>query len=262
MANMLLRSIAAAALAVSASAAGLPVLTEVCNSTSANQSFTATCAAGACSFASGGFPGQCISSDGVAALANIVLAPCDAGDAKQQFVVTASSGQIQQMPLSNGLCFNVDGGANEPAGTGIILYYCGSRKSRLRAAPSKAAGPLRIASNDVFAVGFPFPSAIFSNSSGDSGLCLDMSPPPPPPPPPFHWTFIAGLLDGPDALPPATSTIEDAEAACMAAPLCYGISWTGPLNPATPQMVSFKTSTVPQGTTGNTLLRCGVQTPC
>ena len=234
-----------------ASSASLPVLTELCNATSANQSFTATCAANTCSFASGGFPGQCISSDGVAALANIVLAPCDAGDAKQQFVVSAGSGQVQQMPLSNNLCWNVDGGANEPAGTGIILYGCGSRKTSLRIAP-----------NDVFTVAFPTANAIFSNSSGDSGLCLDMSPPPPPPPPPFHWAYIVGLLDGPDALPPATLTIADAEAACMAAPQCHGISWTGPVNPVAPQMISFKSTTVPQGNTGNTLLRCGVQTPC
>ena len=98
--------------------------------------------------------------------------------------------------------------------------------------------------------------------SNGSQMCVDMSLPPPPPPPPSEWTWIAGLLGGADALPPATMAIADAEAACMAAPLCYGISWSGPLNPATPQMFSFKTSTVPQGNTGNTLLRCGVQTPC
>jgi hypothetical protein len=248
MALLRFASLAAAAMA---SAAGLPVLTEVCDATNANQSFTSSCAAGVCSFASGGFPGQCISSDGVAALANLVLAPCDSGDAKQQFVFTASSGQVQQMPATNNLCWNVDGGANEPAGTGIILYDCGSRKTSLRIAP-----------NDVFTIAFPTPLAIFSNSSGDSGLCLDTTPPPPPPPPPFHWAYLVGLLSGADALPPATMAIADAEAACMAAPLCYGISWSGPLNPATPQMFSFKTSTVPQGNAGNTLLRCGVQTPC
>ena len=125
---------------------------------------------------------------------------------------------------------------------------------------------------------------IFSNGSQ---MCVDMSLPPPPPPPPFEWTYVPGLLAGADALPPATMAIADAQAACAGASLCYGISWSGPLNPAAPQLasflsalassarvaltcphpaplaqVSFKTSTVPQGTAGSTLLRCGVQTPC
>jgi hypothetical protein len=100
---------------------------------------------------------------------------------------------------------------------------------------------------------------IFSNGSQ---MCVDMSPPPPPPPPPAEWTFVPGLLSGADALPPATIAIADAKAACAGVPLCYGISWAGPLNPSAPQLVSFKSSTVAQGTTGNTLLRCGVQTPC
>lgn len=228
-------------------ASPLPVLTEICNATVANQTFAATCTTSVCSFASGGQAGMCISSDGVAELANIVLAPCDAGDLKQQYALSAD-GQVQQLPLSNNLCMNVDGGANEPAGTGIILYGCGSRRN--------------IAPNDVFTVGFPFPGAIFSNSSGDSGLCLDTSPVPPPPPPPFEWTYIVGTLGGADALPPASMALDDAKAACMAAPLCYGISWSGPLNPAAPQSFVFKTSTVPGGSTGNTLLRCGVETPC
>lgn len=246
-----LRAFVASAAALAAGAA-TPVLTEVCNSTVANQTFVSTCAAGVCSFASGGQAGACISSDGVAELATIVVAPCDGSDAKQQFAISPD-GQVQQLPLSNNLCFNVDGGTNEPAGTGIILYGCGSRK--------KTA--LRIASNDVFAINFgPNGNQIFSNSSGDAGLCLDLSTPPPPPPPPFQWAYIAGLLGGADALPPATMAIEDAKAACMAAPLCYGISWTGPLNPAAAQMFSFKTATVPSGKTGNSLLRCGVQTPC
>jgi len=247
------RSLAASAfVAAAAAAASTPVLTEICNSTVANQTFTATCAAGVCTFASGGQAGSCISSDGVAELANIVVAPCD-GSAQQQFAVSAD-GQVQQLPLANNLCFNVDGGSNEPAGTGIILYGCGSRAKK----PA-----LRIASNDVFAINFGANgNQIFSNSSGDAGLCLDLSPPPPPPPPPFQWAWIAGTLGGADALPPATMDIDDAKAACFAAPLCYGISWTGPLNPPTPQMFTFKTATVPSGNTGNTLLRCGVQTPC
>lgn len=247
----------ALALTAATASALTPVLTELCSAKSLNQTFTPSCSAGVCSFASGGQAGTCISSDGVAELANIVLAPCDAGDAKQQFVVSAD-GQVQQMPISNGLCWNVDGGANEPAGTGIILYGCGSlsgKKAALR-------GSVGIAANDVFTIGFPQVNNIFSNSSGDSGLCLDSGPVPPPPPPPFEWTYIVGLLGGADALPPATLAIDDAKAACMAAPLCHGISWTGPLNPAAPQAFSFKSSTVPGGSTGNSLLRCGVDAPC
>jgi len=104
------------------------------------------------------------------------------------------------------------------------------------------------------------PVQIWSNGSQ---MCVDLSPPPPPPPPPAEWTWIAGELGGPDARPAGTMLIGDAQTACAAVPSCYGISWQGPLNPAAPQGFLFKTSTVPGAANGwQTLLRCGVQTPC
>ena len=249
-------SLASAALAQS------PVLTEVCTGPPiGNQTFTASCGGpgGSCTFTNSR---GCISSDGTAALSNVIVAPCDSSDQKQQWVYTPSTGSVQQMPLSNGMCFNVDGGPNEPAGTGIILYNCGARRP---SSALRAGGLGSRNANDVFTLDFPNPGQIFSNSSGDSGqgLCLDLTPPPPPPPPPFHWFYLPGQLGGADALPPATMTLDAAEAACMAEPTCDGISYQGPLNPAAPQSIIFKSSTVPNAAPGwVTLLRCGVQTPC
>jgi hypothetical protein len=248
-----------AASAAALSAAAPAILTNPCSATvGPNQTFVSTCdASNTCTFSSPMNGGTCISSDGEADTSPLVLKPCDGSDAQRFAVATDGSGSVQQLPKSNGLCWNVDGGPNEPAGTGIILYNCGARSLRGKSGSGNA--------NDIFTINYPHMSQIFSNSSGDSGLCFDISPPPPPPPPPFEWAYLPGQLGGADALPPATLAIADAEAACMAAanPPCYGISWQGPLNPAAPQLFSFKTQTVPSAAPGwQTLLRCGVVAPC
>ena len=246
MARASLRALAAGAAVAGAAAqagVGLDVLTEPCVNASAptfaNQSWTwRNCAGGACLVESGGFPGLCVR--GGSTETNLVLAKCDPSDVDQQFVFQAATGAIAQMPLSVGQYWNVYGGVGEPPGTNIQVFPDSS-----------------IPGNEQFAI--LASGQIWSNGSA---MCVDMSPPPPPPPPPAEWTWVQGLLGGPDALPPATLAIDDAKAACADAPLCHGISWTGPLNPAAPQAFSFKSSTVAGGSAGNTLLRCGVQTPC
>jgi hypothetical protein len=229
----------------------MPVLTEICDKSNLNQTFTQTnCDANnACSYVSGSYPTMCISSNGDAELSQLVLAKCDPSDHLQQFVWSSGSGQMQQLPTSNNLCWNVDGGTNEPAGTPIILYGCGSMKE--------------IAGNDVFWVNAPFQNGIFSNSSGDSGLCLDLTGPPPPPPPPFEWFFIAGQANGPDVIPSQTMALDDAKALCLATPNCHALTFQGAMNPPSNITYYFRSNTVPQNDQGwNSLLNCGVVSPC
>ena len=251
------RSAAAAAAAAAGAAAcllagaaaqpgvGLDVLTEPCVNATAptfkNQSWVwrdCVAGSGACLIENAGFAGLCVR--GGPTETNLVLAVCDASDVNQQFVFENATGAIAQMPLSVKQYWNVYGGVMEPPGTNIQVFPDSS-----------------IPGNEQFAI---LPTGqIWTNGSQ---MCVDMSPPPPPPPPPAEWTWVPGVLGGADALPAATLAIDDAKAACAVAALCHGISWPGPLNPATPQLFSFKSSTVATGSTGNSLLRCGVQTPC
>lgn len=245
---MLLRSsLLISVVGIASSQQGLPILTEICNSTLSNQTFTQTnCNSGACSYVSSSYPNMCISSDGDSELSQLVLAKCDSSDHQQQFIWSSDSGQMQQLPTSSNLCWNVDGGSGEPAGTPIILYGCGSMKE--------------IAGNDVFWVNAPFQNAIYANGSA---LCLDLTGPPPPPPPPFEWFFIRGEANGPDLIPSQTMALEDAKALCFATPNCHALTFQGDLNPPMNITYYFRSTTVPSVNQGwNSLLNCGVVTPC
>lgn len=234
-------ALAVALLAAGAAAQSNFILIQECNASVPLQSFTLTsCSNNYCQLVSPN--GQCVSSAGAAALNPLFLAPCDPTNSSQRFAPQAD-GTVAQLN-SGGLCWNVDGGEDEPAGTAIILYGCSNE------------------ANEVFTF-LPGPARqIFANTSS---LCLDASPPPPPP---FVWYPIANAqLGGADAAAPASMTVAAAEAYCetllASGGRCFGITFQGPPNVDGSVLVSFKSNTQPSPQAGwTTLLACGVSSPC
>lgn len=236
---------AAAALSAAALTAAqtIDILTQPCTggaggAPSAAQVFVPqSCAAGACAYASAASPSLCISAGpNPVSLAPLYLAPCGAAGLTQLFT-PGGDGSVAAAG-SSGLCWNVDGGASEPAGTPVILYGCGSLAA--------------IAPNDVFA--FLPGGQIFANGSS---LCLDASPPP------HVWAWVAGQVIGPDAAPPAVMAVADAKALCLKTPHCWAITYDGPLAPRANVSIQFKTSTAIASAAGwQSYLGCGVNAPC
>ena len=237
--------IAFLAVAVAQPGVLIDVLIQACTvapKISSAQVFTATsCTSTSCMYASAGSPGMCMSAGPNAAeLSALFLAPCGAAGLTQIFTPQADG--TVKAENTNGLCWNVDGGAGFPAGTPIILYGCGSRQLRTR-------GP---AANDIFT--FLSTSQIWANGSS---LCLDASPPP------HVWAWVPGQAVGQDAAPAQTMAVDDAKALCLATPHCWSISYQGPLDPVANQTIYFKTATQPQKADGwQTYIGCGINSPC
>ena len=232
-----------ASLAAAAAAQSIDIVIQPCSAAtpaSPYQVFTPqACSAAGCQYASAGSPGMCISAGpNPVATSQTYLAPCGAAGLTQSFAPQAD-GTVAAVG-TNGLCWNVDGGAGFPAGTPIILYNCGSRG---------ASAP---AANDVFT--FLPTSQIFANGSS---LCLDASPPP------HVWAWVAGQVIGPTALPDMVMAVADAKALCLATKGCWSITYQGALNPAQNVSISFKTSTAVTANPGwQSYLGCGVNAPC